>query len=120
MSQTLLSQHQQWQGVPHRWGGEDRRGLDCSALVQLTYAQHFALALPRTTAGQALVGQAIPRQQVQAGDLVFFKTGPSQRHVGMMVDQQRFLHVSSSKGVILSQLDNPYWRRHYWQMRRVL
>ncbi|MBY5991855.1 NlpC/P60 family protein [Ferrimonas balearica] len=117
---ALKQQYAAWAGVPHRWGGNSRRGVDCSGLVQLTYQSHFNRALPRTTAQQVQEGQPVARERVQAGDLVFFKTGANQRHVGMMVDSERFLHASTSKGVILSRLDNPYWSARYWQARRVL
>ncbi|WP_035480997.1 NlpC/P60 family protein [Aliagarivorans marinus] len=116
----LVAQHADWHGVPHRWGGQSKSGVDCSALVQLTYQQHFSLQLPRTTQEQSSVGTAVSKQQLQAGDLVFFKTGRNQRHVGMMLDSQRFLHASYSKGVIISELSNPYWRKNYWRARRVL
>lgn len=116
----LVAQHADWRGVPHRWGGRSKSGVDCSALVQLTYQQHFSLQLPRTTQEQSSVGTAVSKQQLQAGDLVFFKTGRNQRHVGMMLDGKRFLHASYSKGVIISELSNPYWRKNYWRARRVL
>ena len=115
----LYAQYQIWQGTPHKWGGMSRQGVDCSALVKLTFAQQFSLAIPRTTAQQVKMGQAITLQQLRAGDLVFFKTGLNVRHVGIMVDPERFFHASTSKGVIISRLDNPYWQRHYWQSRRV-
>ena len=115
----LYAQHQIWQGTPHKWGGMSRQGVDCSALVKLTFAQQFSLAMPRTTAQQVKIGQGIKRNQLRAGDLVFFKTGLNVRHVGIMVDHERFFHASTSKGVIISRLDNPYWQQHYWQSRRV-
>jgi len=115
----LLSQYKDWRGTPHRWGGTSKKGVDCSGLVKLTFEQQFSLSLPRTTAGQVEVGYSIKRQQLRTGDLVFFKTGVNVRHVGIMVDELQFFHASSSRGVILSRLDNPYWNSHYWQSRRV-
>ncbi|SQD77052.1 NlpC/P60 family protein [Moritella yayanosii] len=115
----LLSQYNDWRGTPHKWGGMSKKGVDCSGLVKLTFEQQFSLSLPRTTAGQVKVGHSIKRQQLRTGDLVFFKTGVNVRHVGIMVDELQFFHASSSRGVILSRLDNPYWNSHYWQSRRV-
>ncbi|QFI37300.1 glycoside hydrolase [Moritella marina ATCC 15381] len=115
----LLSQYKDWRGTPHKWGGMSKRGVDCSGLVKLTFEQQFALSFPRTTAEQVKVGRSIKRQQLRTGDLVFFKTGVNVRHVGIMVDEFQFFHASSSRGVIISRLDNPYWHSHYWQSRRV-
>jgi probable lipoprotein NlpC len=115
----LMVQYHDWKGTPHRWGGMSKQGIDCSGLVQLTFQQKFALVLPRTTAEQVKIGQGVRRSELQPGDLVFFKTGMNVRHVGMMVDGMKFLHASSSRGVLLSRIDNPYWQRHYWQSRRI-
>lgn len=115
----LLAQYSEWQGTPHKWGGMSKRGIDCSGLVKLTFEQRFSVSLPRTTASQVEVGKSIKRSQLRTGDLVFFKTGVNVRHVGIMVDEAQFFHASSSRGVIISRLDNPYWKSHYWQSRRV-
>jgi cell wall-associated NlpC family hydrolase len=65
------------------------------------------------------MGQAIQRERLRAGDLVFFKTGLFTRHVGMYIDDGDFLHVSSSNGVMVSNLEDLYWKRTYWQARRI-
>ncbi|QUM80549.1 C40 family peptidase [Moritella sp. 5] len=119
VQRQLLAQYKDWYGTPHQWGGISKSGVDCSGLVKLTFRQQFSIHLPRTTAEQVKVGYSIKRQQLHTGDLVFFKTGVNVRHVGIMVDDLQFFHASSSRGVILSRLDNPYWNRHYWQSRRV-
>ena len=66
------------------------------------------------------MGKRIRRSQLRAGDLVFFKTGWAKRHVGIYSGSGRFIHASTSKGVISSQLDSDYWRKHFWQARRVM
>ena len=119
LQSQLLAQYKDWNGTPHKWGGMSKKGVDCSGLVKLTFEQQFSLSLPRTTADQVKVGHSIKRQQLRTGDLVFFKTGVNVRHVGIMVDELQFFHASSSRGVSLSRLDNPYWKSHYWQSRRV-
>ena len=116
---ALYEQYQQWQGVPYRAGGESRRGVDCSAFMQLTFREQFAMQLPRDTDSQAHIGRAISSRQLRPGDLVFFNIGRSTRHVGVMVEKNKFLHASSSKGVMISDLNQPYWQRYYWQARRL-
>jgi cell wall-associated NlpC family hydrolase len=116
----ILKHHATWHGTPHRWGGLTRKGVDCSGYIYHTYQDVFARALPRTTRAQARLGQGISREELRDGDLVFFKTGRNQRHVGIYVGDGQFAHASRSRGVIISSLDNVYWKRHYWQSRRLL
>lgn len=117
---VLQDQHGRWQGTPYRYGGRSRSGVDCSGFVQLTYAERLEQPLPRTTRQQARRGEAVAAGELRPGDLVFFRTGGGKLHVGMYLEQARFLHASTSRGVTISELDNPYWSRHYWQARRVL
>ncbi|MFY0991524.1 C40 family peptidase [Halomonas sp. C05BenzN] len=118
--QALLAQHERWVGTPYRLGGSGESGIDCSALVQHVFNDTFRLALPRSTGEQVHEGTSIPRDELQAGDLVFFRPPGAYDHVGIYVGDGYFLHASTSQGVKLSKLDNGYWRRHYWQARRAL
>lgn len=114
----LLRQHKRWLGTPYKLGGMSRKGIDCSGFVAISYQSLFKVSLPRETKSQAKLGQFIPRQALQSGDLVFFKTGRSLRHVGIYLGRQAFLHASTSRGVVISRLDNPYWNSHYWKAKR--
>lgn len=118
--EALLAQHQRWAGTPYRIGGTSERGIDCSALVRNVYRDTFNLELPRSTHGQIHEGRSIDRQELQAGDLVFFQPPGRYNHVGIYMGDGYFLHASTSKGVIISRLDNSYWQRYYWQARRAL
>jgi len=118
VSQALLDQYKSWAGTPYRLGGNNRSGIDCSAFTQITFRDQFGLDIPRTTRDQLGSGSNISKSQLKAGDLVFFQTGYKQRHVGVYVQEGQFLHASTSKGVIISRLDNPYWSKHYWTARR--
>lgn len=117
--EALMAEHDRWAGTPYRFGGTNMSGIDCSALVQNIFSDAFQVELPRTTGSQLHMGEPITRDQLSPGDLVFFKP-PGNRHVGIYVGQGRFLHASSSRGVMISKLDNSYWRRYYWQARRPL
>ncbi|WP_417762451.1 NlpC/P60 family protein [Shewanella sp.] len=117
---TLAAFEQQWRGVPYRYGGNSKHGIDCSAFVQLTYQQLANIRLPRTTAAQAQYGVKIARSELVSGDLVFFKTGWSSRHVGIYLSHNNFMHASTSEGVTISSLNTPYWRDAFWQARRLL
>ncbi len=116
----LLSHYRQWRGVPYQNGGASRAGIDCSAFVVLAFRQNFGIELPRTTEDLAVVGSPVVPGAIRPGDLLLFKTGWFSRHVGISVDQARFIHASSSQGVVLSALDEPYWHQRLWRVRRVL
>lgn len=115
----LQLQYSQWRGVPYRIGGEGKRGIDCSAFVQQTFKEKFGLNLPRTTKQLANHGRKITSSGLRPGDLVMFKTGWRDRHVGIYLEKYRFLHVSLTNGVTISTMTDPYWYSRYWQTRRV-
>ena len=110
-----------WRGTPYRYGGTSRRGLDCSAFVMMTFRDKFDLQLPRETRQQAKIGTEIDKEQLLPGDLVFFKTGSgdSGLHVGIYDTDDQFIHASTSRGVTRSSLNNVYWRKNFWQARRI-
>lgn len=101
-------------GRPYVYGAEaPREGFDCSGLTYYAHSR-AGVAIPRTAAAQHRAAKRVKRSRLRPGDLVFFKTGPSAYHVGLMIDEARFVHASTSrKQVLVSQLDRPYWRRHF-------
>ncbi|MHA7592014.1 NlpC/P60 family protein [Yersinia ruckeri] len=117
----LKEQLRQWQGTPYQYGGLDQRGVDCSGFVYRTFRDRFDVQLPRTTAAQTPLGTQVSRDELMPGDLVFFKTGSGENglHVGIYDTNDEFIHASTSKGVIRSSLENVYWKRVYWQARRI-
>jgi len=115
----LYSQYQEWRGTRYRLGGTDHTGIDCSALVRTIFKEEFGYTLPRTTLSQAEFGEKISRNELIAGDLVFFKTGGRSWHVGIYLDSKKFMHASSSRGVTISSLDNSYWKAKYWKSIRI-
>ncbi|ARP38246.1 C40 family peptidase [Vibrio syngnathi] len=111
--------YEQWKGVPYHFGGTSFRGVDCSAFVQIAVQKATQQALPRTTKDQSKKGQEVDYGEATSGDLVFFKTSMTVRHVGVYLGNNQFLHASTSKGVIISRLDNPYWASKFWHFRRL-
>jgi lipoprotein Spr/probable lipoprotein NlpC len=108
-----------WQGTPYQFGSMSHKRIDCSGLTLLAYRDIFDFDLPRTAAEQATQGESISPDSLQPGDLVFFKTGFYQKHVGIYLEDSKFIHASSSKGVMISSLDEPYWQKQYWKANRV-
>jgi len=118
---NLNDQLSEWHGTPYRYGGMSHAGVDCSGFVLMTFRDKFALQLPRETRQQAEMGTEIDKDDLLPGDLVFFKTGSGQNglHVGIYDTDNAFIHASTSRGVIRSSLDNVYWRKNFWQARRI-
>ncbi|WP_283163660.1 C40 family peptidase [Brenneria tiliae] len=117
----LNDQLNQWYRTPYRYGGLNRNGIDCSGFVYLTFRDRFGIRLPRSTDAQTEIGERVDRDSLMPGDLLFFKTGSGGNglHVGIYDKDDQFIHASTSQGVIRSSLDNVYWKRAYWQARRI-
>jgi cell wall-associated NlpC family hydrolase len=107
-------------GTPYRWGGADRSGVDCSGLVILAFEGRARL--PRTSFEQWRAGAPISAADLVPGDLVFFNTdGTGASHVGIFIGNGQFVHASSAgRGVVISSLDDPFYRRTHIGSRRVL
>ncbi len=88
--------------------------------MQHLFAESASVSLPRTTSQQLKKGKAVRKTALQPGDLVFFSTGPRQRHVGVYIGDNQFIHASKEKGVTISSLTNDYWRARYLAARRVV
>lgn len=109
-------------GVPYAWGGQTRHGADCSGFVQAVFAE-AGIVLPRSSRKQWGTGRKVAFGSLREGDLVFFRvTGHRISHVGIVVDARRrvFVHASSSRGVVRSDLDARYYRSRYAGARRVI
>lgn len=119
MVQRALS----WIGVRYRFGGQDeKKGFDCAGLVRKAFSS-MAIDLPRTAAAQYGEGCIVPREDLRAGDLVFFrntyKRGIS--HVGIYIGDGAFVHAASTRrAVTIDRLDTPYFATRFAGGRRVL
>ena len=115
----LYEHYNAWRGVSYREGGLSKKGVDCSGFVHLAYRDKFNKSIPRTTELLENYGHKISGDDLSPGDVIFFKTGWKKRHVGIYIKDGKFMHASSSRGVMISHLDNPYWSDAYWQARRL-
>ena len=111
---------ERWQGTAHRMGGTGSRGMDCSGLALRIFSDLFRIELPRTSREQAAAGRPVAKNALRPGDLVFFRIPEKKiRHVGVYLGHGEFVHASTSRGVTVSALDNPYWEKAYRTARRV-
>ena len=111
----LYAEVSQWLGVPYRYAGLSRKGLDCSGFAFLTYQKVYRKKIPRSTSDLAKMKMHnVSKGSLQAGDLVFFATSGKKNkisHVGIYLKDGCFIHASTSQGVIVSNLDEEYYDR---------
>ncbi len=120
VEQKLTKQYNQYKGTKYKYGGIDRRGFDCSGFTQKVYENAFQIKLPRTTEGIEKVGKKVSKNKLKPGDLVFFKPSRKYKHVGIYMGDDFFIHSSTSKGVIKSDINNVYWDKKYKYAKRIL
>jgi murein DD-endopeptidase len=100
-------------GTPYRYGGNSPAGFDCSGLVHYAYTT-AGLGIPRTTAGQWQKLPAVARQNVEPGDLLFFRIDGKMSHVGLYVGDGRFVHApSTGKRVAVEELDSRFYSKAF-------
>ena len=116
----LEDAHRQWRGTPYLLGGVGRRGIDCSAFIREVYKEYFNVSLPRHTRDQIREGRSVRRSGIRPGDMIFFETSRGVLHVGIAMQDGRFLHASTSQGVTISDFGNRYWSKRFLRARRVM
>jgi len=116
---SLEQAHRDWKGTPYKLGGASSKGVDCSSFVHIVFDRYFGIKLPSNTRRQLKTGEAIRKTSLRTGDLVFFRTERKTLHVGIIVEDDQFLHASTSKGVMISSLSEHYWSGRYLASRRV-
>lgn len=106
-----------WIGVPYRNGGNSKRGVDCSGLTSTIYKKVYHKNLERNAEDQRRKDcRKVKKTKLREGDLVFFHNGRKRKHathVGIYLKKGKFIHASSSRGVIVSKLDEDYWKKHW-------
>ncbi|MDE6230808.1 MAG: C40 family peptidase [Muribaculaceae bacterium] len=120
---SIASEAMTWLGTPYRYAAQEKGvGTDCSGMVLRVYEDVIGVKMPRNSAKQAEFCKKIDPDDVEVGDLVFFATGKDPNrisHVGIVLDDNRFIHASTSKGVVISDLYTPYYIRTFMMFGRV-
>ena len=102
-----------WYGTPYRLGGTTKKGIDCSAFSQFLFASVYGLSIPRTAREQYNLTSRISRTQLNEGDLIFFNTRGGISHVGVYLQNNKFVHASTSGGVMISDIFDEYWAKKF-------
>ena len=109
----LIKAFDDWKGVKYKWGGDSKSGIDCSALTRRVYRKVFSYELPRVSVDQAKQGKIVSRENLKPGDILFFRPRNRVNHTAVYVGNSLFINASSSKGVVMSSLDNKYWGKYF-------
>lgn len=119
---AVVAEARSWVGVPYSYGGKSRNGTDCSGLVMVIFDKVAGIALPRSSSEQQAACRQLKRGNLRPGDLVFFTTGKNKKkvnHVGIYIGNGCMVHASSSRGVMISDIDQDYYRRTFHSCGRV-
>ena len=114
-----------YKGVTYKFGGTTKKGMDCSGLVYVVFDQ-AEVQLPRSSRNMAKKGKEISLKEAKKGDLLFFKAGNVKdiNHVGLIISNTkgeiRFVHSTTSRGVIVSSLSEKYWEKAFVKATKVL
>lgn len=117
-AEKLWQVFERYKGAPYHYGGTTGRGFDCSGFITTAYRESLGQQLPRTTSQMLRHGEVVPRREIEPGDVVFFRIAGKDQHAGIYMGDNRFIHASTSSGVIMSELDGYYWRDRFSHARR--
>jgi lipoprotein Spr len=110
----------EWMGVPYRYSGESKKGIDCSGLVCNVYRSCYDKIINGSAADIFKTTDPLKKSELREGDLVFFKIKTKRiSHVGIYLGQNRFVHASVQRGVIISRLEDPYYEKYFFKGGRV-
>ncbi|MAN59335.1 MAG: glycoside hydrolase [Flavobacteriaceae bacterium] len=125
-AENIVNYAMTFEGTKYKFGGTSKKGMDCSGLIYTAFNKE-KVWLPRISRDMAREGKSIPLRQTDVGDLLFFQTNKSSRvinHVGLVVESLggaiKFIHSTTSRGVIISSLDERYWNDAFVEVRRMM
>ena len=118
---TLLETVVSWLGTPYRYGSNSKSGTDCSGFVTRVFKEAYGITLQRSSRSMFTSVKHVQKDEMQTGDLVFFRRGPGQPiyHVGIYLKDGKFAHSACGGGVMVSSLNQAYYSRNFYAAGRV-
>jgi len=104
---------EEWLDTKYRMGGKSKSGIDCSGFAGVLYETNYHQLLPRTAREQHHTSEKVEMADLKEGDLVFFNTRGGVSHVGVYLHNRFFVHASTKEGVMISNLDEPYYKKTF-------
>ncbi|MGL4364183.1 MAG: C40 family peptidase [Bacteroidales bacterium] len=118
---AIIAASIEWLGVPYKYGGNSKKGIDCSALVYNIYKEAHRIKLNRPVSEMVKQVELVKKNKLQSGDLVFFSIKEKKMsHVGIYLGDYKFIHASTSQGVSIASLHNSYWKKYFSVSGRIL
>lgn len=109
-----------WYGVPYKYGGKSKTGIDCSGFVSQLCAHVYGKTISGSSASIYKASDKVNKKNLNEGDLVFFKISSDQvSHIGVYLQNKRFVHASSKRGVVINSLDEAYYTKYYFSGGRI-
>jgi cell wall-associated NlpC family hydrolase len=116
----LIKEVGEWLGTPYKYGGAGLTGTDCSGFTFSVFKTVYNISLYRSSADQVKNTESVSRNDLRCGDLVFFKiSGDKVSHVGLYIADNKFIHASTKRGVVVNDLSEDYYTKHYLSSGRV-
>ncbi|MDF1549381.1 MAG: NlpC/P60 family protein [Bacteroidales bacterium] len=117
---TLIKSVAAWKGVPYKYGGQSKSGTDCSGFVGQVYNEAYNKKLHRSSKDMVKDVRFISKRKLETGDLVFFKIKSRKvSHVGIYIADNKFIHATTRRGVMVNDLDDSYYKEYFYKAGRV-
>jgi lipoprotein Spr len=116
----LYSFIDEWYGVPYKYGGKSKSGIDCSNFTCTLYSSVYKKPISGTSASLYEQCKTVSKKDLEEGDLVFFKIdGDKISHIGIYLQNNKFVHATTKKGVMIDDLDEAYYQKYYYKSGRL-
>ncbi|MGZ4117492.1 MAG: C40 family peptidase [Bacteroidia bacterium] len=116
----LYSFIDEWYGVPYKYGGNNKKGIDCSNFASTLYSTVYLKPLTGSSSSIFTQCKVVSKNNLEEGDLVFFKIdGDNISHIGVYLQNNKFVHATTKKGVMVDDLDEDYYKKYYYKGGRI-
>ena len=120
-NKKLYSFIDDWYGVPYKYGGKSKSGVDCSDFVSILYKNVFGKEISGSSASMSKQCKTISKDELKEGDLVFFKIDSKEiSHIGIYLQNNKFIHATTKAGVMIDDLSEEYYKKYFESAGRIL